>query len=62
MCDGGLVLIVRGAALGGVPGGHVPLVIVAALWAPQAGAAPIIVSWLRAVRMCKVLVYLKHHF
>jgi hypothetical protein len=51
VCDEGLVLIVRWAALGGVPGGHVPPALVPVIWAPQADAAPIIVSWLRAVRM-----------
>ena len=51
VCDGGLVLVVRWAPLGGVPGGHAPLVLVVGLWAPHAGAAPIIVSWLKAMRM-----------
>jgi len=51
VCDWGLVLVVHCAALGGVLGGHVPLVLVVGMWAPQAGAAPIIVLWLRAVRM-----------
>ena len=51
VCVTRVCLTDRWAALGGVPGGHVPSVLVAVLWAPHAGAAPIIVSWLRTVRM-----------